>query len=78
MREIIGFEVGDIVTEKARRYYAPKMWEVVGVDLRLRMITIQRGIQGPKFVQLTVSNRKLILIRTAEERVMDAVMQEEG
>ena len=74
VREVMGFDVGDGVTKKAKSYYGPKMWDVVGIDLRTRQVELRcAGREG--FVYETVAPRKLVLLRTAEERVADALME---
>lgn len=73
VREILGFDVGDLVVKRQKSLYGPKVWEVVSCDLRLRKVELRHEFRDG-FQHSTVSPRKLVLIRTAEERVMDAVM----
>lgn len=77
LREVMGFDVGDLVQITRPKFRSQQpVWEVIDCDLRTRRFTLQREFGRGEIAQSTVAPRHLILIKTAEERVADALMRE--
>lgn len=76
LRVVMGFDIGDLVQITRPTYNSDRTWEVVDCDLRTRKFTLQREMHGGKLSQCTAAPRHLVLIKTAEERVAETLMED--